>query len=65
MSQPNILDLIKDMPVEWKPISEVTLRTSNIKWGDTTQSYQYIDLTSVSIETKKIIKTSVVASKNG
>ena len=64
MSQPNILDLIKDMSVEWKPISEVTLRTSNIKWGDTTQSYQYIDLTSVSIETKKIIKTSVVASKN-
>lgn len=56
--------LLDDIEVKWKPLSEVTLRTNNIKWRDVTDSYRYIDLTSVDIETKKIIETSVVSSNN-
>ena len=56
--------LLDGIEVEWKPISEVTLRTNNIKWRDITDSYRYIDLTSVDIETKKVIETSVVSSNN-
>lgn len=56
--------LLDGIEVEWKPISEVTLRTNNIKWRDITDSYRYIDLTSVDIETKKVIATSVVSSNN-
>lgn len=52
--------LLDGVEVEWKAIGEITLDTSNIKWRDATRSYQYIDLTSVSIETKKIIETSEV-----
>ena len=43
--------LLDGVEVEWKPLGEVTQRTSNIKWRDATRSYQYIDLTSVSVET--------------
>lgn len=56
--------LLGDIEVKYKPLSEVTLRTNNIKWRDVTDSYRYIDLTSVDIETKKIIETSVVSSNN-
>ncbi|MDO8827728.1 restriction endonuclease subunit S [Methylophaga sp.] len=56
--------LLDGIEVEWKPISEVTLRTSNIRWRDAIRSYQYIDLTSVSIETKQITDTSVIAPNN-
>ena len=56
--------LLDGIEVEWNPISEVTLRTNNIKWRDITDSYRYIDLTSVDIETKKVIETSVVSSNN-
>tara|TARA_R110002167_G_scaffold334216_1_gene541314 strand:+ start:270 stop:1547 length:1278 start_codon:yes stop_codon:yes gene_type:complete len=52
--------LLDGVEVEWKSIGEITLRTSNIKWRYATRSYQYIDLTSVGIETKKIIETSEV-----
>ncbi|OHC25197.1 MAG: type I restriction endonuclease subunit S [Pseudomonadales bacterium RIFCSPHIGHO2_12_FULL_40_16] len=56
--------LLDGIEVKWQPLSEITLRTNNIKWRDTTDSYRYIDLTSVDIETKKIIETSVVTSNN-
>ncbi|HCJ6510789.1 TPA: restriction endonuclease subunit S [Acinetobacter baumannii] len=56
--------LLDGIEVKWVPISEVTLRTNNIKWRDITHSYRYIDLTSVDIDTKKIIETSVVSSNN-
>ena len=52
--------LLDGVEVEWKALGEVTQRTSNIKWRDATRSYQYIDLTSVSVETKKIIETSEI-----
>lgn len=52
--------LLGGVDVEWKALGEVTLRTNNIKWRDATRSYQYIDLASVGIETKKIIETSEV-----
>ena len=60
VSQSFMEKLLDGVEVEWKPISDVTLRTSNIKWRDATRSYRYIDLTSVSIETKKIIETTEV-----
>ncbi|MBO2681902.1 restriction endonuclease subunit S [Shewanella algae] len=61
MSELSFMEKLLDgVEVEWKAISDVTLRTSNIKWRDATRSYRYIDLTSVSIETKKIIETSEV-----
>src|SRR3990167_198837 len=56
--------LLDGIEVKWQPLSEITLRTNNIKWRDTTDSYRYIDLTSVDIGTKKIIETSVVTSNN-
>ena len=56
--------LLDGVAVEWKPLGEITLRTNNIKWRDATRSYQYIDLTSVSVETKKIIETSEVTSNS-
>src|SRR5690554_2736297 len=54
--------LLDGVGVEWKPLGEITLRTSNIKWRDATRSYRYIDLTSVSVETKTVIETLVVTS---
>ena len=56
--------ILDGVDVEWKSISEVTLRTNNIKWKDATRSYQYIDLSSVSVETKKIIETSLIEPNN-
>lgn len=56
--------LLEGVDVEWKSVNEVTLRTNNIKWKDATRSYQYIDLSSVSVETKKIIETSLIESNN-
>lgn len=56
--------LLDGVEVEWKPISAVTLRTSNIKWKDAKCSFQYIDLTSVSVDTKKIIETTEITSRS-
>ncbi len=56
--------LLDGVEVVWFPISEVTERTTNIKWRETSESLQYIDLTSVSIDTKKIIKTTEVKASN-
>nr|WP_212569170.1 restriction endonuclease subunit S [Vibrio parahaemolyticus] len=56
--------LLEGIEVVWFPIREVTERTTNIKWRETSKSHQYIDLTSVSIDTKKIIETTEVGSSN-
>ncbi|EPJ3740924.1 restriction endonuclease subunit S [Providencia rettgeri] len=56
--------LLDGVEVVWFPISEVTERTTNIKWSETSESLQYIDLTSVSVDTKKIIKTTEVKASN-
>lgn len=45
--------LLDGVEVVWFPISEVTERTTNIKWRETSERHQYIDLTSVSVDTKK------------
>jgi type I restriction enzyme, S subunit len=61
MSELSFMEKLLDgVEVEWKPLDEITLRTSNIKWRDATRNYRYIDLTSVGIETKKIIETSEI-----
>ena len=46
------------------PLSEVVLPTNNIRWRDTNRAYRYIDLTSVSIETKSINETLEIRSDN-
>ncbi len=56
--------LLDGVEVVWFPISEVTERTTNIKWRETSESHQYIDLTSVNVDTKKIIETTEVKASN-
>jgi type I restriction enzyme S subunit len=48
--------------VEWKTLGEVTSPTSNIRWRDSSDSYLYIDLTSVSRETNSIIEAVEITS---
>ncbi|MGG4204256.1 restriction endonuclease subunit S [Paenibacillus jamilae] len=50
--------------VEWKTLGDVTLPTSNIRWRDTTDTYRYIDLTSVSREKHTIIETIEISAEN-
>ncbi|WP_024871638.1 restriction endonuclease subunit S [Tolumonas lignilytica] len=65
MSNLNFLEKLLDgVEVVWWPISDVTKNTNNIKWQEATRGYQYIDLTSVSIDTKTIMETSEVTSSN-
>lgn len=65
MSNANFLHKLLDgAKVEWKPLGDVTLQTSNIKWRDVEGIYRYIDLTSVNIETKSIIETAEIEASN-
>lgn len=65
MSSVNFLEkLLNGAAVEWKALGDVTLPTNNIKWRDADRIYRYIDLTSVSIETKEITETSKITSSN-
>ena len=65
MSQLSYMDKLLDgVEIEWKTLADVTLPTSNIKWRDIDHTHRYIDLSSVSIETKKIIETSEVDATN-
>lgn len=65
MSELSFIERLLDgVEVDWVPIGKVTLRTSNIKWREVKRDYKYIDLTSVSIETKQIIETSWVSPNN-
>lgn len=54
--------LLDGAAVEWVPLGEVTLPTSNIKWREVDDSRRYIDLTSVDVTTKKITETKEVTS---
>jgi len=56
--------LLDGAAVEWKPLGDVVLPTSNIKWKNTDRIYRYIDLTSVSLETKKIAETTEITANN-
>lgn len=56
--------LIDGVEVEWKTLADVTLPISNIKWRDVDHTHRYIDLSSVSIETKKITETSEIDARN-
>jgi type I restriction enzyme S subunit len=65
MSNMNFLEKLLDgAEVEWKPLADITSPTSNINWKNVYRTYRYIDLTSVSIEEKKITKTSEITPKN-
>lgn len=65
MSDVNFLEKLLDgVAVEWKALGEITLPTTNIKWRDADRIYRYIDLTSVSIETKTITETPVITPSN-
>jgi len=65
MSGVNFFERLLDgVAVEWKTLGNVTQLTKNIKWRDASRTYRYIDLTSVSIETKTIIETSEITSSN-
>ena len=50
--------------VEWKPLGEITLSTSNIQWKETNRIYRYIDLTSVNRKNNSIMETSEITAKN-
>lgn len=65
MSNISFLEKLLDgVDVEWKPLKEVILPTSNIKWKETDRAYRYIDLTSVSIERKSITDTAEIEAGN-
>lgn len=51
-----------DESVEWKKLGEVCEKVSNIKWNEKSPSseYQYIDLSSVSIDNHKIVATTSI-----
>lgn len=57
-------ELLEGLEVEWKPLGHLVCLTKNIKWKDTTCSYQYIDLASVSIDSKLITETSEITASN-
>ena len=65
MSDMNFLERLLDgAAVEWKPLRDVVLPTNNIKWKSTNRVYRYIDLTSVSIETKKVAEAIEITADN-
>ena len=53
----NLLSFEGRQDVEWKKLGDVCIKTDNIKWKSATCSYQYIDLSSVDIQTHSIIST--------
>jgi type I restriction enzyme, S subunit len=65
MSGMNFLEKLLDgVEVEWKALRDVVLPTSNIKWRNADRIYRYIDLTSVSLETKRISETTEITANN-
>ncbi len=52
--------------VEWKKLGDVCEKTSNIKWKDQTDDkiYKYIDLSSVSLDSHKVIITTDICKQN-
>lgn len=65
MSSANFLEKLLDgVGVEWMSFKELTLPTSNIKWRENQSTHRYIDLSSVSIESKQIVETSEITPHN-
>jgi type I restriction enzyme, S subunit len=65
MSGMNFLEKLLDgVAVKWKALRDVVLPTSNIKWRNADRIYRYIDLTSVSLETKRISETTEITANN-
>lgn len=65
MNGVNLLEKLLDgVAVEWAALGELTLPTTNIKWRNANRTYRYIDLTSVSIETKTIIEAPEITQSN-
>lgn len=56
----NLLSFEGRRDVEWKKLGDVCIKTDNIKWKSATCSYQYIDLSSVDIQTHSIISTTKI-----
>lgn len=54
--------LLNGAAVDWVPISEVTLQTRNIRWGEVDGPVRYIDLTSVDIKTRTITETKEITA---
>lgn len=54
--------LLDGANVEWLPLDDVTLPTSNIKWANTDRAYQYIDLASVDRETGTISEVKEITA---
>lgn len=46
--------------VQWVKLGDVCAKTDNIKWKTTTGTYQYIDLSSVDIQTHSILSTTPI-----
>ena len=49
--------------VEYKRLEDICFATSNIKWKNTNEHYEYIDLTSVDIDTHAIVDTTKINSE--
>ena len=60
----NLLSFEGRTDVEWKKLGDVCLKTDNIKWKSTKETYQYIDLTSVDIQTHNILSTMEIDSSS-
>ena len=60
----NLLSFEGRTDVEWKRLGDVCLKTDNIKWKSTKETYQYIDLTSVDIQTHNILSTMEIDSSS-
>lgn len=56
----NLLSFEGRTDVEWKKLGTVCLKTDNIKWKSSIGIYQYIDLSSVDIQTHKIITSTEI-----
>ena len=48
---------------EWKALKEVTSTTRNIRWAETGETYQYIDLSSVDRGNKKITAAEEISAE--
>lgn len=54
----------EDGEVKWKKLSDIVLKTSNIKWGGLNEEYRYIDLASVCREKNIITETTLINKEN-
>lgn len=63
MSERGFLEKLLDgADVEWVPLANVVLPTSNIRWADTDRAYRYIDLTSVDRKTRTITEAKAITA---